>query len=313
MTITQLEYVIAVDTYKSFARAAESCFVTQPTLSMQIKKLEEELSVMLFDRSKKPVLTTEIGRLIVNQARKTVQEAARIKEVIQNEKDEIKGELRVGIIPTLSPYLLPLFVTNFLEQYKEVQLHVEELVSEQIIKKLNNDLIDVGILVTPLHMNGIIEIPLFYETFVVYVSTEHPLSQEEKLNFDDLDLTEMWLLREGHCFRSQAVNICGEDLTPQDARFKFESGSLETLKRIVEKQYGYTLLPELATLDLAEDQYEKYVRRFNNPQPVREVSLILHRGYMKRKLVDLLKASILESVPDILKNENRGKLIEWRD
>ncbi len=312
MTITQLEYLVAVDTYKSFARAAEHCYVTQPTLSMQIKKVEEEMNVLVFDRSKKPVLTTEIGLQIIAQARVTLQEAYRIKEIIQSQKDEIKGELRIGIIPTLSPYLLPLFITKFIEKYPDVKLVVEELLSGEIVHKLNNDLLDVGILVTPLKENSIIEIPMFYETFVVYMSTTHPLSSKNTINFKDLDINEMWLLQEGHCFRSQVMNICGENINQQDSRLRFESGSLETLRRIVEKQFGYTLLPELAMLDL-DDHRMKYVKTFSKPHPIREVSLVIHRSFMKRKLINLLKDEILENIPEGLQNNNRGKLIDWKE
>ena len=310
MTITQLEYLIAVDTYKSFAKAANHCFVTQPTLSMQIKKIEEELEVLVFDRSKKPVLTTDIGRQIIDQARITLQEVRRIKEVIQMQKDEVSGELRIGIIPTLSPYLVPLFITDFMRKFPDVRLVIEELVSEQINYKLNNDQLDVGILVTPLHKKSIIEIPLFYETFVVYMSTTHPLSQKNKIDFKDLDINDMWLLKEGHCFRSQAINICKEELDDNELQLRFESGSLETLCRIVEKQYGYTLLPELAIVDMDEKR-QKYLRYFNNPQPIREVSLVIHRSFMKRKLIDLLKIEILSHIPEELKDRNRGKLIHW--
>ncbi|MEM1319846.1 MAG: LysR substrate-binding domain-containing protein [Bacteroidota bacterium] len=309
MTITQLEYIIAVDTYRSFAKAAVSCYVTQPTLSMQIKKIEEELGVLIFDRSKKPVLTTEIGQQIIEQARSTIQEASRIREIIQNQKDEIKGELRIGIIPTLSPYLLPLFITQFIHKYPDVNLVVEELVSKEIIEKLSSDLLDVGILVTPLNMKSIVELPMFYETFVLYMSSNHPLSTRDKVDFHDLDINEMWLLQEGHCFRSQAINICGEG-TSEANQLRFESGSLETLRRIVDKQYGYTLLPELATLDL-EKHRMNHVRYFKNPQPVREVSLIIHRSFMKRKLIELLREEILASVPPSLLAKDRGKLIEW--
>ncbi len=309
MTITQLEYIIAVDTYRSFAKAAKSCYVTQPTLSMQIKKIEGELGVLLFDRSKKPVLTTEIGRQIIEQARLTIQEASRIHEIIQNQKDEIKGELRIGIIPTLSPYLLPLFITKFMHNYPDVNLVVEELLTGEILNKLSSDLLDVGILVTPLNMKSIVELPMFYETFVLYMSSNHPLSSRDKIDFKDLDINEMWLLKEGHCFRSQAVNICGEQ-AESNSQLKFESGSLETLRRIVEMQYGYTMLPELATFDLDSDRI-KYIRYFKNPQPVREVSLVIHRSFMKRKLIELLRKEIVDSVPPDLLSKDRGKLIEW--
>lgn len=311
MTITQLEYLIAVDTHRSFAEAARHCYVTQPTLSMQIKKIEEELNILVFDRSKKPVLTTDIGRQVINQARITVQEANRIREVIQNQKDEIKGTLKIGIIPTLSPYLLPLFITKFIQKYPEVNLVIEELMSNQILDRLHSDLLDVGILVTPVNQSSVLEIPLFYERFIVYMSSEHPLSERNKIDFKDLNIKEMWLLKEGHCFRSQALNICGESNQIENKnRLRFESGSLETLKRIVERQYGYTLLPELATLDLAKDKM-KYVKYFNDPQPVREVSLIIHRSFMKKKLIDLLRSEILLHIPENLKSKERGRLIEW--
>jgi len=313
MTITQLEYLVAVDTHRSFAKAAKQCFVTQPTLSMQIKKVEEELNVLVFDRSKKPVLTTEIGQQIVQQARVAIQEARRIKEIVQNQKDDVKGELRIGIIPTLSPYLLPLFVTKFIEKYPDVSLVLEELLSHEIVAKMNNDLLDLGILVTPLNESSILEIPLFYESFVVYMSTKHPLSSKNKLNFKDLNINEMWLLKEGHCFRSQAINICGDEQALENTNhLRFESGSLETLRRIVEKQFGYTLLPELATMDLDETR-TKYVKTFSKPRPVREVSLVIHRKFMKRRLIDLLKEEILANIPDFIKANKKERVINWTE
>jgi LysR family hydrogen peroxide-inducible transcriptional activator len=310
MTITQLHYVLAVAEHQNFTKAAKKCFVTQPTLSMQIQKLEDQLNVLIFDRSKKPVLTTDIGHQIIDQARITVQEAYRIKEVIQNQKDEVKGELKIGIIPTLSPYLLPLFITKFMNKYPEVNLVVEELLSDSIISKLNNDILDVGILVTPVKKPSILEIPLFYETFAVYMSTNHPLSVKNKIDFKELNINEMWLLKEGHCFRSQVVNICGDHELNKKSQLRFESGSLETLTRIVEKQYGYTLLPELATFDLSERR-KKYLKHFKEPKPVREVSLVIHRSFMKRKLIELLKEEIQVNIPQSLKEKDRGRLIHW--
>lgn len=311
MTITQLEYAIAVDTYRSFAEAAKSCYVTQPTLSMQIKKLEEELHILIFDRTKKPVLTTEIGKLVVDQARITVLEAARIKELIQNRKDEIKGELKIGIIPTLSPYLLPLFITKFMADYPEVTLQIEELTSQQILNKLQNDLLDVAIMVTPMHIQGLIERPVFYEKFVVFLSTDHQLTRKQRILLSDLNLQDIWLLKEGHCFRSQVINLCQENNKLPHNRLLFESGSLETLRRIVEKQFGYTLLPELAVLDLSAEQKNLHIRPFTDPQPVREVSLVLRRNFMKRKLIDLLHRSISENLPSHIDKEKSGKVMEW--
>ena len=307
MTLTQLEYLVAVDTYRSFAKAAKHCFVTQPTLSMQIKKVEEELSVLLFDRSKKPVVTTEMGIQVTNQARIILQEAGRIPEIIQNQKDEIKGELHIGIIPTLSPYLLPLFITKFIEKYPEVTLVVEEILSSEIIDKLKNDRLDVGVLVTPLNDRSIIELPIFYEKFFIYMSNKHPLFKQKHINLKELDVSDMWLLQEGHCFRSQTLNICGEKKN-ENSRLRFESGSLETLKRIVEKQFGFTFLPELATIDM-DSFSKKYVKPFQKPEPMREVSLITHRSFIKKRLISLLLQEIKEHIPPYLMDKDRGHVI----
>ncbi len=310
MTITQLEYIIAVDTFKSFAEAANRCFVTQPTLSMQVKKLEEELGTILFDRSRKPVLTTDIGKSIIEQARVTVQQARLIRELVESEREAVTGELRIGIIPTLSPYLLPLFILKFVQKYPEIKVSIEELTSERLIDKLYSDQLDVGILVTPLHKKGLIETALFYELFVVYMSSQHPLHDKGQIDFKDLNIDEMWLLAKGHCFRNQVVNLCGDHHQHQGHNLRFESGSLETLRRIVDQQYGFTLLPELATLDMDSEQYQ-HIKHFKNPQPVREVSLVRHQNYVKARLVKLLEEEILDNVPEILKNPNRGKLVEW--
>ncbi len=312
MTIVQLEYIVAVDTHGSFSKAAEECCVTQPTLSMQIQKLEEELGITIFDRSKKPIKATPIGEEIIRQAQSNLQGMRRIKEIIQEQAREIKGQLRIGIIPTLAPYLLPLFVTDFLKKYPLVNLSIVELMSEQIVQKLKQNLLDVGILVTPLENPSIVEIPLFYETFVAYMSTTHPLIHQDFVELKDLNIDEMLLLSEGHCFRNQVVNICPKDRSPESAnQLHFESGSLETLKRIIENDFGYTLLPELAVLNLPEEK-QQYLRELTPPKPVREVSLAIHRGILKRNLIEALKDQILEKIPEQLKDRNRGKIISWR-
>lgn len=313
MTITQLEYVIAVDTYKNFAEAAKNCYVTQPTLSMQIKKLEEEMDILIFDRSKKPVLTTDIGQKLIDQAKLGLRELKKIPELVEEEEESIKGELRVGIIPTLSPYLVPRFITQFVNKYPDIHIVFEELLSDQITHKLSHDLIDVGILVSPLEDKNLVETPLFYESFVLYISTTHPLTNSGAVNFEDLNIDDMWLLKEGHCFRSQTINICTEKVLKKqhDSPLRFESGSLETLKKIVEQDFGYTLLPELAVDGLNEEQM-RYVKYFRDPEPVREVSIVTHRSYLKKKLILLLKEEILNCVPEKLKEKGQRQLITWR-
>lgn len=312
MTITQMEYLIAVDNYRNFADAARHCYVTQPTLSMQIKKVEEELNVLLFDRSKKPVLTTDIGRQIIQQARIAVQESNRIKEIIQNQKGDIKGELRLGVIPTVSPYLLPLFISKFMQKYPDVDLIVDELISENIISRLNQDLLDAAILVTPLNEASILEVPLYYEKFLLYISDEHPLTKRNQINYQDIDVSDIWLLKEGNCFRNQVINMCRDHFYHKRHQLRFESGNLETIKKIVDRQYGFTILPELAVLELDENE-SRHVRKFPEPEPVREVSLVMRRNFMKKKLLDLLLETILENLPHtILQNKNQN-IISWRE
>ncbi len=311
MTLTQLEYVIAVDTFGSFAEAAKRCDVTQPTLSMQIKKIEEELGVTIFDRSKKPVITTDVGQTIIAKAREGLRELNCIPELIKEKSQAHLGELRLGVIPTLCPYLLPRFSLNFAKHYPDVTLVVEELLSSQILEKLEKDMLDVGIMVTPLDMPGFVIDPLFYEIFVVYMSSHHPLTKKCSVALQDLDQQDMWLLKEGHCFRSQAITMCTEQSSMSDRPpLRFESGSLETLKRMVESQCGYTLLPELALYDLRKLQ-RRHVRHFKSPEPIREVSLVTHRNILKQKLITALKTEILASVPKKMRKPDRGELVRW--
>ncbi len=311
MTITQIEYIVAVDEYQNFALAAKNCGVTQPTLSMQVKKLEEDLGVIIFDRSKKPVMATEIGSQVIQHAKTTLMGFNQIRDIIQESESEMKGELKIGIIPTLSPYLLPLFILNFTQKYPAVRVKVEELLSEQIMDRLKDDHLDAGILATPLNDNELIEDPMFYEAFVVYMSTAHPLSETNQVNFSDLDLKDMWLLKEGHCFRNQAVNICTDAQDKNESHIQFESGSLETLRNIVDHEYGYTLLPELAMLSL-EDSKQSFIKHFKDPRPVREIGLITHRTSLKKKLIEALRSEIINVVPKNMLDKQRGRLVEWR-
>ena len=311
MTLVQLEYLVAVDTHRHFATAAEHCFVTQPTLSMQLQKLEEEIGVQLFDRSRVPVRPTEIGKEIIAQARVILAESKKIQEIVQGQKQELSGELKIGVIPTLAPYLIPLFITNFLEKHPNVHISVQELLTDQIIEKLKHELLDVGLLITPLEDKSIKEIPLFYEAFVTYINPHHPLASQKSIKSEQLDLDELWILNEGHCFRSQVLNICNrsnKNKTSQNSHLDYKSGSLETLKRIVETQHGLTLLPELSVLDMPE-QKRKLVRNFQDPQPMREVSLVVHRSFLKKKLIEALQQEIIASVPEDIRTRKKEKVV----
>ena len=313
MTITQLEYIIAVDTHKGFGEAAKNCFVTQPTLSMQIKKLEEELDIVIFDRSKKPVLTTDIGKKIIQQAKTSLRELKRVQELINNERGEFSGTLRIGIIPTISPYLIPRFAPSFVRKYPKVQIKVEELLSEDIIQKLQNDQLDVGIMVHRENLRGLLKMPLYYEQFLLYFSSNHSLLQNDAVQLSELNPSEIWLLKEGHCFRDQIKNFCGETFfSNHNHALEFESGSIETLRKIVANEFGYTLLPELAVEELAETEQTK-IRALKSLMPIREVSIVIHRSFLKEQLINALKAEIINTVPKKMLKKDRGKIIPWKD
>jgi LysR family hydrogen peroxide-inducible transcriptional activator len=309
MTFIQLEYIVAVDTYRHFAEAAGHCFVTQPTLSMQVQKLEEELGLKIFDRSKQPVIPTEAGLDIIEQARKILAEKGMIQEIVQAKKGVLSGELRIGIIPTLAPYLLPLFIQGFTEKYPNIKLVVNELTTELMVTRLREGRIDVGILVTPLQENGIREHVLFYEELLVYVSRKNAAYKKTFMLAQDIDPGKLWLLEEGHCFRSQIVRLCElRKASKEGSHFDYEAGSLETLRRMVELNDGITILPELAALDLTSRQ-KQLVRYFKRPAPMREVSLVVHRDFIKQRLVEALKQEILKAVPEKLKQNKNQNVI----
>ena len=293
MTITQLKYVLAVSEHKNFTRAAEHVFVTQPTLSMQIQKLEEELNILIFDRSKKPIELTNVGKKIVNQARNIVNEAERMQDVVDQEKGFIGGEFKLGIIPTIMPTLLPMFLKNFTNKYPKVNLKIEELTTVEIISKLNDNHLDAAIAATPLLHEKIKERVLYFEPFVGYVPKSHRLNSKNKLDRTDLDIDDILLLEDGHCFRDNVVNIC-KNLKNSNAKdsFQLESGSFETLIKLSNEGFGMTLLPYLNTLDFPEKEQKEYLRYFNEPSPAREVSLLYKKSELKMQVINALYDSI---------------------
>ncbi|MBN7814429.1 hydrogen peroxide-inducible genes activator [Algoriphagus pacificus] len=310
MTIQQLEYLIAVDKHRHFGNAAESCFVTQPTLSAQLSKLERDLGVILFDRSKMPVIPTEIGVQIIAQAKKVVSESKGILELVAHLKGDISGVIKLGIIPTLAPYLLHLFIRSFLEKYPKVKMEVQEMVTEEIVKKLKNDELDLGVIVTPVEENGIVEKPMFYEKFYAYLSKDHPLLLEKEFKPEMVKKEDLWILQQGHCFRDQVINLCDQNLSGP-SNFHYESGSLEGLKNMVNRYKGVTLLPELATFDLSDEEKSR-LRPFAGVAPTREVSIILNRSYLKQKLVELLYNEITEAIPKEMTSKAHGKIVRFK-
>jgi LysR family hydrogen peroxide-inducible transcriptional activator len=308
MTLVQLEYIVAVDTYRSFVGAAEKCFVTQPTLSMQVQKLEEMLNVKIFDRSKQPVVPTEIGAQLIAQARIILQESHKIKEIINSQQQDIVGELRIGIIPTVAPYLLPQVISTMMEKYPDLKLLIWEYTTEDIIHHLKTGVLDCGIMATPFGDPATEELPLYYESFVTYISKNSKLFKKKNIDPDDLEEENIWLLNEGHCMRSQVLNICR---TTKDNRLQgltYHTGSVETLIRMVDRNDGATLVPELALAELTNKQLSK-VRTFKSPEPVREISLVTHKNFIKKRMLNAFREEILAVIPKTMKQRKKKDVI----
>lgn len=288
MTITQLQYVLAVAEYLNFTLAAEKSFVTQPTLSMQVQKLEDELGVLIFDRSKKPIKITEAGKKIVAQAKNIVNEADRIRDIVDQEKGFIGGEYRLGIIPTIMPTLLPMFLKAFITKYPKVNLILKEQSTNTLIRNLQDGHLDAGIAATPLEIEFIRERPLYYEPFVGYIPPNHRLGKVKSLKPEDLDISDILLLQDGHCFREGVINLCKANREYAHEHFELQSGSFETLVNLANEGLGMTLLPYLNTLEL-DDQKKSYLKYFDEPTPAREVSLIYHKNELKIQITEALR------------------------
>ncbi len=309
MNLQQLDYIIAVDAHRHFAKAAEKTFVTQPTLSMMIQKLEEELGVRIFDRSKKPVVPTREGEEIIARAKQIMSDVSRMREFAKQLKHEISGEMKLAVIPTLAPYLLPLFLKSFAEEHPLLKISIRELVTDEIINSLKNGDIDIGLLATPLNDPRLEEHPVFYEEFFAYVAANEKLSKKKYLLPKDIDLSKLWLLEEGHCLRNQMLDLC--ELKKKDFqsdRLHYETGSIETLKNLVDHHQGITILPHLATLDLSKKQKEK-IREFAHPKPVREISLVINKNFHRTSLLEALKSEIEKQLPPTISKAQRTRVL----
>ena len=308
MNLQQLGYLVALDTHRQFGLAAEKSFVSQPALSVQVQKLEEELGVLLFDRTQRRAVPTAVGAQVIAQARRVLREAQQLRELVQAAKGEVEGELRLGVLSTLAPYLVPRFLVGLTAAYPRLRVHIEELRSEEIIRQLKDYRLDVGLLVTPLEDRQLRELPLLDEPFWLLASAHHPLAARAAVRPADLATAGLWLLQEGHCFRNQVLNLCGR-AAPTGA-IAYESGSIETLKELVRHHHGYTLVPELAVLD--EVGINPLLKPFEAPAPVREVSLVVHHGFVRTALLTALRDLILASVPARLHAGAAGAKVRWR-
>lgn len=294
MTIVQLEYLLAVANFGSFSVAAEHCFVTQPSLSMQIKSLEDELGVMLLDRSKKPVIPTEAGEAVLAQARETLREYNSIKEVVARIKGEMSGRIRLGVIPTIAPYMLHKFIPDFVRRYPKVELEIREMKTEYIIDALNRDRIDAALVAGGTCGDGILEYDLFDDRFFAYVSPDSPLYNKSNIRIEDIDMRDLILLSAGNCMRDQVLELC-QARKGVPAHYSFESGSLDTLMRIVDCTSCMTVIPEMA-VEYVPKERRSQVKNLLKGASSRKISLAIRRTYVKKSIVDALKETILECV-----------------
>ena len=308
MNIQQLEYIVAVDNHRHFSKAAEASFVTQPTLSMMIQKLEDELGIKIFDRSQSPIEPTDVGRKVIDQARVSIAQIHQIKEIVDEEKGIIKGVFRLAIIPTVSPYLLPKLMQTHREQNTDIKLVINEMTTNQILSGLAKGSIDGGILATPLHDERMKERPVYYEKFLAYISpNERFLYAKTSLEESDLNGAKLWLLDEVHCFRTQILNLCNlKSKNLVSSAFTYEAGSIETLINIVDNNNGITVIPEMALSHLTEKQ-KLNVRFFNKIKPVREISLITRKDFLRERLIEIIEEEIKMSVPASLQDKELQK------
>jgi LysR family hydrogen peroxide-inducible transcriptional activator len=310
MNIQQLEYIVALDDHRHFVDAAESCHITQPTLTMQIKKMEDEIGIQIFNRGKKPIEPTLAGEEVIIRARQILRGITGLRNFVSNEQKSIEGEYRLGIIPTLAPYLIPRFLPQFINENPKTHLRIIEMESEQLLKAIHNDRIDIGLMVTPADERQIKEIPLFYEPFLFYAPYDHPFMHNEFIEDKQLDPARVLVLTEGHCFRNQTLYICGKKNQNNNAfGFFYESGSIEALKSMVRKGIGYTLVPELSVDSMTD---RPFIRRFAEPEPVREVSIVAHQNFSRQLLIDQMKNAILDNLPGNFNKTKSVKKIKWR-
>ncbi|MBN1116005.1 MAG: LysR family transcriptional regulator [Bacteroidales bacterium] len=310
MTIQQLEYVVALDKYRHFVSAAEACYITQPTLTMQLKKLEEEIGFMLFDRHSKPLKPTRQGEAYIAKARQIIREVRLLEESVKNEKESLAGHFKMAVIPTVAPYLIPRFIKTLIDENKALSFDIIELQTSEIIKSLRDETIDMGIVSTPLYEDYIQEVPLYYEPFLLYLPENHKLAKYDKIASEIISSKELLLLDEGHCFREQALQLCSLNKSKKGFGFTYKSGSIEALMNMVDRKFGYTLLPELAIeeKDISADR----LKRFTCPEPIREISLVCHTSFAKTRLIEKITQSVIKNIPKNLTTTKDNTRIEWK-
>ena len=307
MTIQQLEYIIAVDNYRHFAKAAEACFITQPTLSMMIQKLEDELGVKIFDRRTNPVEPTSVGKLILEQARTSVCHFNQVREVVNNEMNILTGDFKIGIIPTIATYIVPELLRTISDTESGINLIMQEVPTHLIVENILNGKLDGGLAATPLNHQMLTEMPIYYEKFYAYTSPLDSYAEDVEIDMTNIDICNLWLLENVHCFRGQALNLCKRKQEGLECRTaKYESGSLDTLISIVDYNGGLTIIPEMTAMGLPEEK-QSNLRNIKGNTSVREVSLIVSKDFVRRNVANAIVGMVKKSVPKSMQNPELKK------
>lgn len=310
ISLIQIQYLIALDEHRNFIKAADASYVTQPTLSMQMKKLEDELGVLIFDRSKQPIEPTEIGEQIIAQARVIYNETTRIESILKDFRGEVSGVLKIGVIPTIANSLIPHLISQVAKKFPDLKLNIREALTHEIVTELNANKLDVGIVSTPLHNKGLVEKFLYAEKFRIYAHPNHPSFKKNTWHIEDLLDDKLWLLSEGNCFRTQTINLCA---LPEDKlnhmALNYESGSMQTLKKVVDLEGGATIIPEWEAGEL-DDESLNNLRVFKEDGAGRAVGLIYTNFYAKEGIIEKLEELIRNSLPAYVAENKQLEIVE---
>lgn len=310
MTLQQLRYVVTLDQERHFARAAELCAVTQPGLTIQLKNLEEEIGIKIFDRSRVPLTPTPMGEEIIEKAKKVLREVDSIQNLIVSKKNDLQGTLVIGIIPTLSPYLVPLFIRPLEQAMPKMKFVIKELSTMDLIKSLETGRIDVALMSTPTGNPNVKEFPLFQEPFVAFAHADHATGSDKNYRLREEDKSELLLLRQEYCFNAQLLDICDKNKKKPGEQFMFEINSIETLKNMVRASLGFAIVPWLSVMNELQDGFCK---TFKEPVPVREISLVVSDSFTRKLVLEKMSEVIWETLPAPLKKDQKYKRIRWND
>ncbi|PBQ32799.1 LysR family transcriptional regulator [Sphingobacteriaceae bacterium] len=311
MTLQQLRYIVALDEERNFARAAEACLVTQPGLTTQLKNLEEEIGIKLFDRNKVPLTPTALGTEIIRRAKKILREADEIRDFVIHEKDKLEGEIKLGVISTLSPYLIPLFIKAMQVATPKMHYIIKEASTGQLMQDVETGALDVALMATPTGNPNLIEHPVFKEPFVAYLNEDHPMAKSSHYKLQANDKTELLLLQSEYCYNAQLLDICGiKDSGKIKEQFSYDISSIETLKNLVRAQLGFAIIPELAMIN---EKDTRLFKQFKEPKPVREISLVVSDTFTKKLALEKMSKAIWDCLPSSLRKDFAYKKIRWND